>query len=341
MKYKIFSLTIILLVNFLITSSTFCEDIKFAKSKDFVTLSFNKPPEVYKIDFYNYGLNIIAKGLKINNLRIYKFQDDTIVRTIPLDKEKSLIKVQYPIKNLKNHIKIIDKGKFVIRIYRNEIVSKPVNSSAKAPVDKQSIVDEAKKLSLIPTAPTPSTLSSPATNYNINRKPVPEIVSQKRKTFKAKETPSNDFLNVKDEDKKFSKNIVKTYSILFILCLFILGGAFLLKKFYRKVSPAIGQGMVKVLYKKDIAMKKSIAITKILNDYYILGITQHSISYIDKIVSDSVLEELKLIEGEKEKDKFIKYLKKEEKKEEEIDKDKMIKMIQVKLKEYKNNFKAS
>ncbi len=337
MKNKQFLFVIIFLILFSFVKKTFSEEVKFEKGKDFVSISFNNAPPVYKVDFYNYGMNIVAKGLSIHQMKIFKFQQDIVVRTIPLDKEKALVKIQYPIKNLEKHIKIYDKDKFVIKIYQKPITVSDANT-------EKSIVDEAKKLSLINTSPvTPAmqkhsvvtTTAAPVKKFKEQREITKKTVQDNRKT-------DNNLFSL-ENNSGFSKNIVKTYSILFALCVTIILGAFLFRKFYGKLSPSISRGVIKVLYKKDISPKKSIAITKILNEYYILGLTSHSISYIDKISSDTVLEELQLIEGEKEKDKFIKYLKNEEKKEEKTkeqntDKDKMIKMIQVKLKEYKNNF---
>jgi flagellar biogenesis protein FliO len=335
MKNKQFLFVIIFLILFSFVKKTFSEDVNFEKGKDFVSISFKNAPPVYKVDFYNYGMNVVAKGLNIRQMRIFKFQQDVVVRTIPLDKEKALVKIQYPIKNLEKHIKIYDKDKFIIKIYQNPLTVANANA-------EKSIVDEAKKLSLINTSPV-----APATQRHSVATTTVAPVKKFKEPGSTEKTVSNnqktDNLFSLENNSGFSKNIVKTYSILFALCVTIIIGAFLFRKFYGKLSPSINRGVIKVLYKKDISPKKSIAITKILNEYYILGITSHSISYIDKILSDTVLEELQLIEGEKEKDKFIKYLKNEEKKEEKTkeqntDKDKMIKMIQVKLKEYKNNF---
>ena len=327
---------LILLMVILFCNTVFAYKINFKKNDTFFTVSIDVIPEKYSIAYYDYGINVLIQGVSIKDMQILKFKNDAIVRAVPLTGDKALIKVQYPgLKDLRNHVKVVIDKLLKIEIFKDAItVNKPVETIEKKDVADKSIVDIAtKELNVIPKEAKSSTIA------NNKLKESEKVQSAKVPVaIKPKKTESRFSFNNNSDKKEpsFSTNILKTYSVLFILCILIVGGGIFFKKFYAKISYPLNSDIIKVLYKKDIMPKKTILIAKILNDYYILGATQSSISMIDKIASDSLKEELQLLEGEKEKGKFINYLKEQEKAE-NIDKEKMIKFIQLKLKEYRKN----
>jgi flagellar biogenesis protein FliO len=325
MRY--FKLSLILSI-LILTTMLYGKSMNFSTGNGFVAINFNQIPDRYNIVYYDYGLNIFANGVSYENMEISKFQNNIIVKLIPLNPNKSLIKIQYPVKNLKEHVKINTNGNFTIKIYKDKIITSSPKKESQPVLEKKSIVDIASK-----------DLGGISNNSFVESPK--EVNSEKSKPAPKKDDVVIPFDN-KNEKKEssFFKNVVRTYSVLFLLCIMIIGGGLFLKKFYKRISPQLSSDIVKIIYKKNILPKKSIAIAKILNNYYILGITNSSISTIDKIVSDEIAEELKILEGDNEKEKFINYLKKQDE-DKNIDKDKMIKLIQHKLREYRKNSNAS
>ena len=323
--------------------------ISFKSKGGDIIINLKKAPNSYDIAYYNYGVNFFVKGIVFNNLIIKKFDDQRVVRILPLTKNQSLIKIQYPIKDLRQHVQIVDANNtFSIIIRKNIPVpdvkakpvaeKEPVKQVVKQPVVKhektvqksdssmdKSVVDVAKEFSLLQ-------------KNNKNYADKPKETSAK----KSRDDTFNLNLNNNSDEYNFSKNAIKTYAVLFILCLFIIGFALIFRKFRTKLNFSNANNLIKVIYKQQIMPKKSIIIIKVFEEYYILGVTDSNFSVIDRVTHDSLKDEIKLIESKREKDKFINYLEKEAeqpsaKNKTLNDKEKLIKLIQNKLKNYNNN----
>ncbi len=164
-----------------------------------------------------------------------------------------------------------------------------------------------------------------------------KLIQVKKKAQKTKIQPIEEF---KIEKTDFISRVIKTYSLLAIICIFIIGLAFLLKKLKRSPLLKTNKEFFKIVYRQFISPKKEIAIIKVYNEYYLIGITDYNINLIAKLDSENLKEEIKLIEGENEKKKFIKYIKEENEKltnkEKNLDKELLISSIEKKIKKYRD-----
>ncbi len=334
--------TILFLIVIMISLLFF--SFKISENNGNTTISFKEVPKNYKVSYYDYGVNIVLKNFSSKKLLIEKTKN-SVVRVLPLSNKRTLIKIQTKIRNLKDHIIFNKTGSgFVIKITKKVVknnTQKKLDSNTlpKDEFDKKSVLDLAKEYSLIKANSKPQqqrTEKKAETVHKVLKKD--NLKNKETKTTTKKEIAFNE-TEITDTDKyDFSKNVFKTYSVLAVLCLFMVFIAVIFKKYKNKLKLSNSSKLIKVIYSEEIIPKKSIVIVKIMNEHYILGVTESNISIVDKIDSDSLDEELKVIENEQEKNKFIKYLKKEEEKDsrktDSDEKEKLIKMIQGKLKTY-------
>ena len=243
--------------------------------------------------YYTNGVNLLLHKIKFDKISLKKFNSKLLsnIKIIPLENGDTLLKIQINDNFLPKKLKIIQEDSKLKIKYGEFPKPKPVIKQKPEPKPQSKedkIIEELTK----------KAFEKPEINL-----PKPVIKKEKEK--------KPHFLT---DTTSFTEKIIKTYSILAIMCIFLIGLAFLIKKFKLKTGVYFKDNNIfKIIYKFDVAPKKSIAIVKVYDEYLLVGITEYNINLLAKIESEDLKEEIKLIEGKRETSKFINYLKEKDK----------------------------
>jgi flagellar biosynthetic protein FliO len=298
--------------------------ISFQCINDEIIINLKQSPSDYKIGYYDYGVNFLVKGIKFDNLIIKKFDNRKVVRIIPLSNEQSLIKIEYPLKDLRKHVQIVDsKDSFSIIIKKNIFLTKAEDKLYEDNIKQKNVVDVAKN-TVIPDSGKEKIVKNNTSSQK---------TSQKKNISSKKEDKLNFNLKPKSDKYDFFKNIPEFYGVLFFLCLIILLAIVIfMKRSKSKSKISSSSDLLEIIYKYQIMPKKSIVIVKVFDDYYILGVTDSNFLIIDKVSQDSLKDAIKVIESKKHKESIM------PEHTDISDKEKLIKLIQSKLKNYQEKF---
>ncbi|GEM_PF-4063984 len=348
----------------------------FSQDKDAIFITFKKSPSNYNISYHENGANITLNGLKIDKM-VVKEINKSKIWLIPMQSSQTFIKIVSPLGNLDGYISVkSDKSNFHINIANVKKVLQPpkeekkIESPAKsvkpepAPNPDQielpeSIVDAATKyakptnkvsdITEKVTSIPPQEVKPKIENSLIPKDSKKDLANNLNPT--TKNSPQDQGLikmsigsekGDKNSSYSFSSNVIKTYLVLGLLCFGVVGLGLIFRKYIFKIKFSSNSKLVNIIYSYQIHPKKNIIVVKILNEYYILGVTESNISIIDKIPSGEFDDEFKIMNTTHSNDKFIKYLKREEEEEsgdqgDTLKREQFIKIIQSKLKNYQKN----
>ncbi len=278
----------------------------------------------YTQNLYDFGVNITLTDFSFDKILIKKINDKFLLKVIPLTQNKTLIKIQSSINFKKELFNINVKNNILTITYGKQFLPEsPLNQSKSNEEDK--IIEEVTKKSIA------------LSNMN-NKQDAAEKESEKNPEIKKESVEKVENFNIEKSD--FLNRVIKTYSLLAAICIFLVGMAFLLKRLKNKGMIKPNKNLFKIIYRQQIMPKKELILIKIYDEYLLLGVTEQNINLIEKIDSQILKEKIKLVEGEQEQKKFIKYIKEENKryneKEKNIEKDLLISSIEEKIKKYKD-----
>ncbi len=278
----------------------------------------------YTQNLYDFGVNISLTDFSFDKILIKKINDKFLLKIIPLTQNKTLIKIQSSINFKKELFNINVKNNILTITYGKQFLPEsPLNQSK--PNEEDKIIEEVTKKSIA------------LSNMN-NKQVAAEKEPEKTSNMKKESVEKVENFNIEKSD--FLSRVIKTYSLLAVICIFLVGMAFLLKRLKNKAMIKPNKNLFKIIYRQQIMPKKELILIKIYDEYLLLGVTEQNINLIEKIDSQNLKEKIKLIEGEKEQKKFIKYIKEENKryneKEKNIEKDLLISSIEEKIKKYKD-----
>ena len=278
----------------------------------------------YTQNLYDFGVNITLTDFSFDKILIKKINDKFLLKVIPLTQNKTLIKIQSSINFKKELFNINVKNNILTITYGKQFLPEsPLNQSK--PNEEDKIIEEVTKKSIA------------LSNMN-NKQDAAEKESEKNPEIKKESVEKVENFNIEKSD--FLNRVIKTYSLLAAICIFLVGMAFLLKRLKNKGMIKPNKNLFKIIYRQQIMPKKELILIKIYDEYLLLGVTEQNINLIEKIDSQILKEKIKLVEGEQEQKKFIKYIKEENKryneKEKNIEKDLLISSIEEKIKKYKD-----
>ena len=298
------------IIIFLLIFSSFAfaydiNNIKISSSRDKFKIVINSVNSEIKIDknFYNYGINIYLKYFDFNKIFIKKINEKFLIKIIPIEKNRTLIKIQSLDKIDKNLFKI-DKTKDSLIISYG---FKPKPAINKNKSKEEEIIEKVTK----------SVFNKPPVTIKPEKEP--------ERTTPLPIIDKSDFMN----------RMIKTYSLLALICIFLIGLAFVFKRVRNRNFFTPNKEFFKIIYRQNISPKKEIALIKVYDEYFLIGITEHNITLLSKIDSEDFKNNIKLIEGEKESKKFIKYIKEENEKITN-NKDLLISSIEKKIRKYRD-----
>ncbi len=297
-----------------------------SKTSNFIIKIKLKKNISYTQNIYDSGINIFLTNFNFDKILIKKINDKFLLKIIPLTKNKTLIKIQSSINLKKELFNINVKNNTLTITYGKQFLPKStLNQSKQNEEDK--IIEEVTKKSLQKSVVSPDINENKEAKINIEK-------------LEKKDNITTNVDNFNIEKSDFINRVIKTYSLLAIICLFLIGMAFLLKRLKNRAMIKPNKNLFKIIYSQQIAPKKELILIKIYDEYLLLGVTDQNINLIEKIDSQNLKEKIKLIEGNQEQKKFIKYIKEENKRykdrERNIEKDLLISSIEEKIKKYKD-----
>ncbi len=342
---KILIIIFLLLFSQILNAFTL-SDLNIQNSKDSFVLKLKLPQNfnISKKVYYEYGVNIFLNNVSFDKIYLRKVNSQFVnnIKIVPIKKDLTLLKIQTnsPFNKNKFNLQVVDST-LIISYGNKPYVEKNVNKVKRT----KSIIPAINPISNKTKISTTLLKDSKEDKIieELTKKPLEEKLPVVP-VSKPVDLNQNKILNKKDisSAKKsfdFTSRIIKTYSMLAIMCIFLIGIGFVFKRLKNKNFIMGKSDIFKVVYRYEIEPKKALAIIKVYNDYLLVGITEYNINLIAKIESEDIKNEIRLIEGEREKNKFIKYLKEQNKRQEEknekIDKELLISSIEEKIKKYK------